>query len=334
MLARKRRSITGKSAVKHTPAIKPSKARKVIRRYHVLLQKRRAICKLLGIPVAENDEVLNERQIARYVTDAGLQEQYRLGADMAHPDEKVERELLKIQKMRESPLLVQMLGYVMAEINGPRGLQNYQAASTVGQTASRGGDTSRQLVPWLREAGTPADARALEIGALSAANCISTCGLLRTVVRIDLHSNDSTAIEEQDFMLRPLPQADADAFDLISCSLVLNFVPTPLARGEMLLRFRSFLRGPRPLLFIVLPLPCMENSRYMNSEYFCNMMTALGYNCLYQRSAKKLIYFLFASRTGMPAPYPLKYTRKHQLADGPAMNNFSITLPALSSPRI
>ncbi|AGO12381.1 AaceriAER026Cp [[Ashbya] aceris (nom. inval.)] len=334
MLARKRRSITGKSAVKHTPAIKPSKARKVIRRYHVLLQKRRAICKLLDLQVVENDEALNEQQISRYVSGAGLQEQYRQGADMAHPDEKVERELLEMQKAREPPLLVRMLGYVMAEISGPRGLQNYQAASTVGQAASRGGDTSRQLVPWLREVGTPKEARALEIGALSAANCISTCGLFRTVVRIDLHSNDPATIEEQDFMLRPQPHAAADAFDLISCSLVLNFVPTPLARGEMILRFRSFLRGPQPLLFIVLPLPCMDNSRYMNSEYFCNIMAALGYECLHQRSAKKLIYFLFASRAAPPAPYPLKYTRKHQLADGPAMNNFSIILPAPSIPSI
>lgn len=114
----------------------------------------------------------------------------------------------------------------------------------------------------------------LEIGSLSTKNACSTSGLFE-IERIDLFSEDD-AILQQDFMERPLPKFEKDQFDIISLSLVLNFLPTAVDRGDMLKRTCQFLdtRAPRtmpeklkenfPALFMVVPASCITKSRYMN----------------------------------------------------------------------
>ena len=94
---------------------------------------------------------------------------------------------------------------------------------------------------------------------------------------------------------------DKDQFDIISLSLVLNFVPTDGGRGEMLKRTCLFLdkRASRgmsellqrtfPALFLVLPAACITNSRYMNEERLTLMMASLGYVLLKVRQTDKLI---------------------------------------------
>lgn len=52
-----------------------------------------------------------------------------------------------------------------------------------------------------------------------------------THIPIDLHSQHPRILE-QDFFTRPLPSAADEAFNVISCSLVLNFVDRPEDRGE------------------------------------------------------------------------------------------------------
>ncbi len=78
----------------------------------------------------------------------------------------------------------------------------------------------------------------LEIGALAPANFAARQSYIDNTP-IDLNSRHPDILK-QDFMERPLPQSAADQFDLISCSLVLNFVPLPEVRGRCL-RPRSFL---------------------------------------------------------------------------------------------
>ncbi len=72
--------------------------------------------------------------------------------------------------------------------------------------------------------------RMLEIGALTPDN-YATCSKWIENHPIDLNSRHP-AIGEEDFLHRVEPQADAQRFDVISCSLVLNFVPDPKDRGE------------------------------------------------------------------------------------------------------
>ena len=130
--------------------------------------------------------------------------------------------------------------------------------------------------------------RLLEIGALCTDNACSRASLFN-VVRIDLQSQHPQ-IQSQDFMDRPLPNSNSDRFDIISLSLVLNFVPCPTQRGEMLRRTTLFLRhsdldGPKlsqifPSLFLVLPAPCLTNSRYLSEGRLQAIMQSLDYSLL------------------------------------------------------
>lgn len=79
------------------------------------------------------------------------------------------------------------------------------------------------------EAELTGDLRMLEIGALTPDN-YGSCSNWIENHPIDLNSR-YPGIVEQDFLQRPLPSDDSAQFDIISCSLVVNFVPEPKDRG-------------------------------------------------------------------------------------------------------
>lgn len=326
MISRKRKSITGRQVSGTVPiSIKPSKSRKIIRRFHVLISKRRIICNKLDISLVDNDENANKITIAN-----SLSPQLKLEYDIGSSRNDMEPLLLKVHSLQSHKELAQCLGYIMNQIHSRGGLKDYQLASRVGQTNNRGGDSSKMLVQWLREIGHTPDhdpsLRALEIGSLSTENRISTCGIFHPVIRIDLESSQP-GIQKQDFMQRPLPDDQNSKFDLISCSLVLNFVPTPLQRGQMCSRFQHFLK-PNGYLFVVLPLPCINHSRYMNKDYFMQLMEYLGYSMIKYYEAKKLSYILlrYTPRIQNTGHTPDTFTKKHKFYDKPGFNNFSIIL--------
>lgn len=79
-------------------------------------------------------------------------------------------------------------------------------------------------------------------------------------------------------MFRQFPASRAEKFDMISCSLVVNFGPTAKGRGDMLRRTTQFLVEPpstlRSSLFSVLPLVCESNSRYFSQALLREIMDA------------------------------------------------------------
>lgn len=227
------------------------------------------------------------------------------------------------------------------ERNG--GIKMYQAASKQGQAKDRGGDSSKLLVDWLqqskvldpkardrRRAGD-AELRCLEVGALSTKNEISKYASVIDMTRIDLNSQ-GPGIEKQDFMERPLPTCDDERFDIISLSLVLNYVPDAVGRGEMLKRITKFLRkgvawtetadSVLPALFFVLPLPCVDNSRYLDEDLFLGIMGDLGFTMRFSKNTSKLCYYLF-TLTNEPKATTAE---KRKIRDGPGMNNFCIVV--------
>ncbi|KAI4702724.1 hypothetical protein J4E89_010257 [Alternaria sp. Ai002NY15] len=227
------------------------------------------------------------------------------------------------------------------EKNG--GIKMYQAASKQGQAKDRGGDSSKLLVDWLqqskfldpkardrRRAGD-AELRCLEVGALSTKNEISKYASVIDMTRIDLNSQ-GPGIEKQDFMERPLPTCDDERFDIISLSLVLNYVPDAVGRGEMLKRITKFLRkgvawtetadSVLPALFFVLPLPCVDNSRYLDEELFLAIMGDLGFTMRFSKNTSKLCYYLFTLTNEPKATTAEKW----KIRDGPGMNNFCIVV--------
>lgn len=241
-------------------------------------------------------------------------------------------------------------------IESKGGLNSYQQASILGQSSSRGGDSSKVLVQWLlndtgfasihqdKDQSSAEKFGVLEIGALSAENALSRVSAF-DIVRIDLNAQAS-GIEKQDFMQRPLPKENSDRFDLVSLSLVLNYCPDPVARGEMLRRTTLFLRqsiemsaenenrpSPSlfPALFLVLPAPCVLNSRYLDDDLLGEIMKRLGYTLLMRKVSSKLVYYLWGFR-GLPRNDGSGRAgeRKCELRSGPKRNNFCIIL---KSPR-
>lgn len=217
------------------------------------------------------------------------------------------------------------------------GLGHYQQASLQGQSQDRGGDTSRVLMDWLpldtmRKA--PSKFRMLEVGALSTRNACSMSGLFEPV-HIDLNSQEP-GIEQQDFMERPLPSDGSERFDIISLSLVLNFVPDAATRGKMVQRTLSFLHDVSeaattpetssifPCVFMVLPRSCLDNSRYMTEKRFEAIMNALGYSRIQRKMTQKLAYSLW--RKGGSKPTTTINFPKKEVNPGRTRNNFVITL--------
>ncbi|KAI0194985.1 putative methyltransferase-domain-containing protein [Astrocystis sublimbata] len=224
-----------------------------------------------------------------------------------------------------------------AKIASLGGIQKYQQASLQGQRNDRGGDSSRILMEWLRPNFTASglaaggSVRMLEVGALSTTNACSKSGFF-DMERIDLNSQGD-GILQQDFMKRPLPTDDAQTFDIISLSLVLNFVPEALGRGDMLLRTLDFLKQPDakevqhvllPSLFLVLPAPCVTNSRYMDEPLLEEIMNALGYTKCKSKTTHKLVYYLW--RRTLCTPKEIFAFKKAELRSGPTRNNFSVVV--------
>ncbi|KAL7945724.1 putative methyltransferase domain-containing protein [Trichoderma barbatum] len=224
---------------------------------------------------------------------------------------------------------------VAAELDNLGGLGHYQKASLQGQSIDRGGDTSKVLMEWLpldELKKRPQPLQMLEVGALSTRNACSTSKVFN-VEHIDLNSQEP-GIQQQDFMERPLPENGKGLFDIISLSLVLNFVPDALGRGEMLLRTLSFLRADVdttitteplfPCLFVVLPRSCVDNSRYFTDDKFDELMAALGYARMRSKKTQKLAYSLWRRVTGV-VKADLTFS-KQEVNPGRTRNNFVMTL--------
>lgn len=234
---------------------------------------------------------------------------------------------------------------ISAEISALGGLDLYQQASLLGQSKTRGGDSSKILLEWLRpfivsrnKRKGSLQIRMLEVGALSTSNACAASGYFDTV-RIDLNSQ-APEIQKQDFMERPLPVYDNDRFDIISLSLVLNFVPDTAGRGRMLQRTTAFLREPPntlksdpglfPSIFIVLPRSCILNSRYCSEKLFEEIMTSIGYSQVKSKITEKLIYTLW--RRDKLGSASTQIFPKKEINPGPKRNNFAIVLKSQDVP--
>ena len=234
---------------------------------------------------------------------------------------------------------------LQAQLSAAGGLKKYQEASIQGQSLERGGDSSKVLMQWIAEL-LPDDVlkrdghgprfKMLEVGALRTDNACSRSGLL-DVTRIDLHSQHP-GIETQDLMERPIPDTEKlsqEGFDIVSLSLVLNYVGDAVQRGEMLKRISSFLRPSpvrlknegapaTPSLFLVLPAPCVSNSRYLDEEKLKEIMTNLGYNRVRSKMSAKLVYYLW--RYDEISKEKGKKFKKMDVRKGASRNNFAIVM--------
>jgi 25S rRNA (adenine2142-N1)-methyltransferase len=239
-------------------------------------------------------------------------------------------QLLKARAQAEKAGDTAKVSSIDAQIQANGGLDSYQIASKLGQSMDRGGDSSKLLVDWIKpqlDQWKPQmpKLRVLEVGALSTKNACSRTPCL-DVTRIDLNSQEP-GILKQDFMERPLPSSDDERFNIISLSLVLNYVPDATGRGDMLKHCVKFLTSQCsisfvPTLFFVLPVACVDNSRYVTEERLLDILSSLGFQLVQSKRSNKLIYQLW-HYTGQSPPRSFK---KEMLNPGAKRNNFAIIL--------
>jgi 25S rRNA (adenine2142-N1)-methyltransferase len=160
--------------------------------------------------------------------------------------------LLKLRKMLERrPGDGRELGAIDEQISSLGGLDAYQGMSKQGQSAERGGGTETVLIGWLKDilkdsplgvgqklrCVGPQDClllaftvwlRLLEVGALKADN-YRGCSSWIESTPIDLNAQ-GPGIRQQDFLQMTVDE-NGCKWDVLSLSLVLNFVPDPKERG-------------------------------------------------------------------------------------------------------
>ena len=160
------------------------------------------------------------------------------------------------------------------------GVQAYQQASAL-NTALH--STSRWVISSLRTCGILAPGRGaprprvLEVGAINTQ--LLDCAALH-VRAIDLHSSEPR-IEQCDFLSLPHggeiePSSGASVpYDAVVCSMVLNCVPDPRRRFDMLIGLRAQLRaGGR--CFVTVPRTCLLHSFTIDEELFRTCLVAVG----------------------------------------------------------
>ena len=153
------------------------------------------------------------------------------------------------------------------------------------------------------------------------------------VTSIDLNPREECVLKadffdfaEQQLNL-PRDASSGGRYDVIVLSLVINFVGDPAMRGEMIRRCAELL-AEGGLLFLVLPEPCLYNSRYLKFGVFEKMMKSCGLPILpggWKKTSK--LFFALCRRTENSAERePARAFCKKVLRNGAGMNNFCITL--------
>ncbi|KAF9264947.1 nucleolus protein [Marasmius fiardii PR-910] len=224
--------------------------------------------------------------------------------------------------------VAQELADIRNEIDVMGGLDSYQRMSTIGQGNDRGGGSERVLIQWLKAAELHklgGKLKLLEVGALKPDNYHSCSSWIETTP-IDLNSRHPSIIE-QDFLLMD-EEENAEKWDVISMSLVVNFVPEVSDRGKML-RLAHGMVVPDGLLFVALPLSCLTNSRYLDFDHFRALMTFIGFEEVHNKwkNGGKMVYWLFRklSRLENAGNVPERFKKKVVLRTG-NRNNFAIVL--------
>ncbi|KAI9592905.1 putative methyltransferase-domain-containing protein [Syncephalis fuscata] len=215
------------------------------------------------------------------------------------------------------------------------GLDAYQSASVKGASFIRGGDTSRWLIKQLtsldvRSKISTDKLRLLDVGALAANNYYRESAWIE-VDAVDLNPREK-GIRQGDFITMSPPEQLNDRYDIICLSLVVNFVGDIKARGTMLRRVIEFLRpNGAGYLFLVLPLPCINNSRYLDHDLLIDIMKTIGMDQLVAHHfSSRLAYYLFqrdtTSACSLASANTSKKFTKKEIRPGGKRNNFCIVL--------
>jgi 25S rRNA (adenine2142-N1)-methyltransferase len=224
---------------------------------------------------------------------------------------------------------------LQAQLEAMGGLDAYQAASRDGEAHGDGFDASQWVLAHLaRRAAThfesAAPLRLVDVGAIVARFPTAVPGG-RTALQvrsIDLNPQHKD-VERLDFFdLADGCLASGERFDVVVLSLVLNFVGSAHLRGQMLERARA-MASEKGLLFLVLPLASVANSRHCDEPQLRAVLEAAGWRVLEVSKSAKLISIV--CENGAPASDVRSVraaTTKRVVRAGSTRNNFCVLLPA------
>ena len=105
------------------------------------------------------------------------------------------------------------------------------------------------------------------------------------VTAIDLVSRHKK-IKQCDFFAL-VPNSE---YDVIVSSMVINCVPDAKQRGKMLRLYRSHLR-PNGLVFLMLPVLCLYDSKYMTYDKFVDIVHSIGFEVVATKKSPKIAFF-------------------------------------------
>ncbi|KAI8868426.1 hypothetical protein GQ42DRAFT_164143 [Ramicandelaber brevisporus] len=127
-----------------------------------------------------------------------------------------------------------------------------------------------------------------------------------------------------------IPDVDGmPQFDVVCLSLVLNFGGDIEDRGRILEQAVRMLQhsASHGLLYIVLPLPCLSNSRYFSQQKLDDILRdAFGFKRIRQHESKALAYSLYQREVAPPKASTRAKFPKAIVEDGPGRNNFVIVV--------
>ena len=201
------------------------------------------------------------------------------------------------------------------------GINAYQKASKLGEVRHGSFNSAKWVLKQLKAHNVCANTNRtdggklslLDVGALDNNYKKHSKWIQSTPIDLNPQSND---VIKADFL-----KLDHKEYDVVVLSLVINFEGDIRKRGDMLRKCPE-LMVDQGHLFIVLPLPCLDNSRYLNEELFVSMMESLGFDVCARHSSRKLSFFMFRyTRRAQVKSFPKKILRK-----GGNHNNFAIVL--------
>lgn len=176
-----------------------------------------------------------------------------------------------------------------AELQSLGGISKYQQASIVTTSHFK---TSKYFIQTLealhkKPAEPGIKLKTLEVGAINIQ--LSQCPWL-DVLAIDVHSQHPRIQEVDFFTLEP----NYD-YDVVICSMVINCVPRADLRGEMIARLACSIRPATGILFIALPIRCVQ-SPFVGEECFLEFMQCFGLTLLLPiKTTPKLVFYALQS---------------------------------------
>lgn len=199
------------------------------------------------------------------------------------------------------------------------GINAYQEASRLGEARHGSFNSAKWVVKQLKAfdvqpSSQQTKLKILDVGALDN-NYQKHCKWIQCTP-IDLNPQNDRVIQADFLTLN-----DKKDYDAIVLSLIINFEGDFRKRGEMLRKCEELIVD-QGHLFIVLPLACLENSRYLDKDFFVSMLGSLGFEVCLCYSSRKLCFFMFKKTSQISG----KSFSKHVVRKGGNRNNFAIVL--------